>query len=132
MGAGGGGGGREYGLKCPHYPIDYEGGGGGWNLEFCRYNLDYCYIGISSVRQQRTLLYRQNTCDLPTEYGEELRACFRPKTTKLSARLAQLINAFFFFSSFRLVGVVITKQINQNTDILYRQNNLFYQIDSID
>ena len=21
--------GRENGLKCPHYPIDYEGGGGG-------------------------------------------------------------------------------------------------------
>ena len=23
-----GGGGRENGLKCPHYPIDYDGGGG--------------------------------------------------------------------------------------------------------
>ena len=74
---GGLGGGGENGLKCPHYPIDYEGGGGGeWrmNLEFCRLHLDFCrYIGISSVRQQRTLLYRQNTCDLPIEYGEELR-----------------------------------------------------------
>ena len=66
MGAGGGGGGgrRENGIKMSLM----------MNLEFCQIHLDFCrYIGISSGRQQRTLLYRQNTCDLPTEYGEELR-----------------------------------------------------------
>ena len=134
------GGERENGLKCPHYPIDYEpwggggGGGGGWIWSFVD---TFWFLSL------HWNFVRTPTKDIivPTKYlwftNRIWRriACFRPKTTKLSARLAQLINAsssFFFFSSFRLVGVVITKQINQNTDILYRQNMLFYQQDIID
>ena len=109
----------------------WGGGGGGWIWSFVD------TFGFLSLHWN---FVRTPTKDIivPTKYlwftNRIWRriACFRPKTTKLSACLAQLkVNAFFFFSSFRLVGVVITKQINQNTDILYWQNMLFYQQDII-
>ena len=71
-------GGRENGLKCPHYLIDYEGGGGGgWriNLEFCLHLIfvvtlefrpyankgDYCTNKILVIYQQNM----ENNCVFP-------------------------------------------------------------------
>ena len=107
--------------------ISVQGGGGGggggliWSfvdtLEFRPYanKGHYCTDKILDIYQQNM----EKNCVFPTQNYE------------IFGSLGS--NAFFFFSSFRLVGVLITKQINQNTDILYRQNmSNFYQQDIID
>ena len=94
-------------------------GGGGWrmNLEFCRYTfwnfvvtLEFNFVHIG---QQRTLLYRQNTCDLPTEYGEELRVSY-PKLRNF--RLAWLKRILFFFFFFRVSGSSVSSLRNKSTN----------------
>ena len=105
-------------------------GGGGWIWSLVELTFEFLSLHWNFVRTPtKDIIVPPKYLWFTNRIWRRI-AWFRPKTTKLSARLAQLINAFFFFffSSFRLVGVVIPKQINQNTDILYRQNVLFYQL----
>ena len=120
---GGGGGGRKWinmsslsnRLWGQHFQMNSlaytGGGGGGWrmNLEFCR------YIWILSLHWN---FVRTPTKDIivPTKYlwftNRIWRriACFRPKTTKLSARLAQTHSSFL-----RVSGSSVSSLRNKST-----------------
>ena len=101
------------------------------NLEFCR----YIWIFVVTL-EFRPYANKLKLIIVPTKYlwftNRIWRriACFRPKTTKLSARLAQTHSSFFRVSGSSVSS--LRNKSTKNTDILYRQNMLFYQQDIID